>query len=269
MKDKCIILKSYISSLGSGILKNIDYTKLKVCFIVENITDKEIADYDTSNDNLYSYISNALTYNAQSYKDTVNSKYESINAMYGDMIKHVKFKLLDTTKKTYNKDTLAEPINSYEMMHNKSVEEFVFNDSNASKHCQAKNSHNYSTAKSVYENGSTNDYDECVYNSFKIDFGISSEYRHADYTRLNIDETPVRENEIVIICSDLTYFEDGTSEDAVLNNGIYGFVLKYTITVGNDSYDIPIMLYKFAKPTFSNYNKIKLVFNANGLFGVT
>ena len=210
----------------------------------------------------------------------------------------IKFKILNPNVKSFNKDNYEEHEYSYQRMRDENVKKYLFpKDINSGinidvikekqkeyiKNCIAVNSVDYDAAKTAYL---TNNKTNSKYKSFTNDYNIYEKpgdgeiYKSNDYFRLNIKEDKIIENEIVLTCDDLYYFENKKDQDSVLNTGMYGFVLSYKDALNDDykenfhgdcpdgMFEIPIMLYLYAKPTYSNYNKIKLVFNVNGLFGV-
>ena len=232
---------------------------IKIYFITQKLSETDIDSLDK--ENFYDNIS-----------DDLGKKVRLIN----------EFKLLNVNEKTFDKDTLEESEYSYQRMNDVDIKTLLFpgeteNTDEYIKDCIAINSIDYADAKSAYNSDHT---DDKKYKAFINDYSITSDkYNHNEYTRLDVKEDKITNNEIVIYCDDLKYFKRNDA-DTILSTGIYGFLISYKDTVTDKIYnsdrekyskrtfEIPMMLYQFRKPTFSNYNKIKLVFNVNGLFGV-
>lgn len=250
----------FIKECGAGSIKlGQDYSKLNVYFMISSV----------SNDQL---------------KHLINTEDAVINDAW---FRKVNFRLLNVSEANYNKDTFEESSHTYQEMRNESVIEYAFSNENDSKYDNSKDSIirqsiDYNDASmfyvSNYDPEVANDrQNKSKYLSLLSEYGVSHDdidvkrgyYRSAEFFRLNIKEDRVIENEIVLKCDDLQYFEaSGQADDdkieSPLSRGVYGFLLTYTAA----NKEIPMLAYRFAKPTYSNYNRIKFVFNVNGLFGV-
>lgn len=250
--------------------KSFDYSKyLNVYLITQRLVKNDIIGLDEWEDN---YIFNF-------HKRLLNN--------YEDKIKSIDFRLINLNEKTFNKDNYEEHEYSYQRMRDVNVKKILFpaQDTDESKeylkNCNATGSIDYDAAKTAYlaniktdskYKSFTNDYD--IYEKPRRDGSIPPEiYKSNDYFRLNVKEDKIIENEIVLLCDDLSY--SNKNADSPLNTGVYGFLLTYGCKPKDEKLEseikyleFPMMLYQYAKPTYSNYNKIKLVFNVNGLFGV-
>jgi len=314
-KDIKYIFNSYIQILPSMVsvfktLCNVesvlDYKKyLNVYFIVQRMNSKEIKSLDKfSPFNEYRFFysdGTPVQYVGEPYEGeellSVRTKEKLEFQNIKNKIKHIDFKLLNLNEKTFNKDSFEEHEYSYQRLRDINVKHILFSkyssDAKLTNNCLAKKSCDFMAAKNSYQN---NQKTNSKYLSFVNDYRIAEKrksdgtyepevYKSNDYFRLGIDENKIIENEIVLVCDDLQYFEntkdqnDEEKNDQILNTGVYGFLLTYKAKISDNQLDnfkvsfgtefeVPIMLYQYAKPTYSNYNKIKLVFNVNGLFGV-
>ncbi len=257
--DIKVVFKTFISMLGKdAYTMNIDYSKnIKVYFITSNVSEEKI---------------NAVKDVKINSINDLNQRLKTKNAD-PDIVKEVTFKLLNLQEKTFNKDTFEESEYSYQHLLNDDVKKYLFPKNDAAgnkiyeeylKKCNATGSIDYNTSRASYNGDKTNK----KYQAFINDYNITSdEYNSSEYFRLGVKEDQIIENEIVLECDDLQYFETEKRDNAttsILSTGVYGFVLAYV----NNTTETPMILYKFARPTYSNYNKIKIAFNANGLFGV-
>ena len=251
------IFKCYMASLPSmaanydkwigtkyGIL---NYKKnLNVYFITQQLNEAEITK-ELEHPNFNEYISEDL-----------KKKIRSVN-----------FKLLNVNEVTFDKDTFEEPEYSYQRMHDTDVKDILFTDKAYEakeylKDCKATDSIDFDAARASYHA----DKSDKKYDAFINDYSITNNgYNSNAYFRLGVKEDKVISSEIVLVCDDLQYFENDVVD--VLNSGIYGFLITYKDKSDKSGIvEVPMFLYQYARPTFSNYNKIKLAFNVNGLFGV-
>lgn len=254
-KDVKYFSNCFIKECGSSELQfGKDINKINVYFMIEPISDDEL-------------------------KKLINEQSIIKNTAF----KKVKFKLLNINEASFNKDTLEESNHTYQELLNESVLKYIFttkityNDGtgkyDASKDIAIRTALDYPSAQQYYNESKNDNENEYKYRSLLNDYGINfneynikeGNYRSSEFINLGIKEKTIIENEIILKCDDLQYFENSENSEHVLKYGIYGFLLTYS---KNDNDEIPMLVYKFANCTYSNYNKIKLVFNANGLFGV-
>ena len=247
------IFNEYISKLGLGVFNGIKYSDLDVWAIIKPLEfSQDIKKLDD--------------------KTILEKVYKKTNEIYDNVRQIKNFKLLNVNEKTFNKDTLEDSEHTYQEMRDENIQNYIFDDDKEtySKYSQVKNSIDYEYLKNDEANRNTQN---PKYNAFISDFDISkSGYRKSDFTRLNVKEDQIIESEVTVNADDFVYTENNSS-DKILNHGIYGFLLtitkrNYNLQPRYQLQTTPVMIYLFDKPTYSNYNKFKLVFNANGLFGV-
>lgn len=262
------------------------------CFINECGKHKMKFASNFSNINVYFLVKYI---NADTLKEWINNEKLVKNSNFNDIFKLVKFKLINVNESSFNKDNLEESEHTYQELRQESVLPYIFSGPrhrgymyDNSKYSIIRNSVDYNTAQTYYnmidsDNRSNITVDDntnedksvqkskylALLNQYNINYDEShvrkGEYDSSEFFRLKVDEDTIIESETVVKCDDFQYFEPDASESK-LSKGVYGFLLTYA---KDESTEVPMMVYEFAKPVFSNYNKIRLVFNANGLFGVT
>lgn len=232
------VYKSYLYALGTGEIKNIDYTNKLSAVLVQGNLNQDINKYGGG------------VYNKSNLRYSELLELNPNNLIPTNMI-------LEEPKITsINEDTSLSSDISYERITNMPCSARIFS-----------NNHNNSwvTKDLEWSENALEDKDTREY--FSDEYGFNDKYNEEEYQGYNIKQTVLEESVICLTAEDFKLTKE-TGNTSAMNTSINGLLLLYQDENHTGGDAIPVAYYKFPKSYQSNNNYLSIEWHTDGVIKV-